>query len=396
MIIGNLSLKKIGDRLRKVDHFILDVLGIRLANGGLSDYVAENKRKSSQDGIFNKRRQEVEDDRIGNMKRWAIENGIDPNFAASLMYQFISESCRVQDEIMVNKFRDNKNIINEENQEEVYNRQKQNLLNLTSKVAPLYDESYAKDFFGTKICNEFEKKILYGLISCISNKTLAVDIGCATGIMSFEIAPQFEKVIGYDISPDMISEANKKVTDRFSNVNFVNTDVEEYIDLPDDFVSLAIMNMGTASDVKNIKGVLKNLRHSLNPKGKFLFSFYSSESLLAKLGFLPWPMQLAAHIDLKKRCLEVRYNNEVFLLYARARNVEEVKNLFVDFEIDGIYTFPTLASVLPNIILGDEDEKRNYHENVEARKLIKKIDISLANSDFRSGTYIIVTGGKIT
>ena len=158
MIIGDLNLKKIGDRLRKVDRFILDVLGIRLANGGLSDYVAENKRKSSADGVFNKRRQSVEDERIGNMKKWAIENGIDPNFAASLMYQLISESCRVQDEIMVNKFKNNKDTINEANSEEVYNYQKQNLLNLTSKIAPLYDENYAKDFFGTKIYNEFEKK----------------------------------------------------------------------------------------------------------------------------------------------------------------------------------------------------------------------------------------------
>jgi len=395
MIIGDLNLKKIGDRLRKVDRFILDVLGIRLANGGLSDYVAENKRKSSADGVFNKRRQSVEDERIGNMKKWAIENGIDPNFAASLMYQLISESCRVQDEIMVNKFKNNKDTINEANSEEVYNYQKQNLLNLTSKIAPLYDENYAKDFFGTKIYNEFEKKILYGLIADISNKTLAVDFGCATGIMSFEIASQFEKVIGYDISSSMISVANKKITDCFSNVEFVNIDIEKGIDLSNNSVSLAIMNMGTASDVKNIKVVLKYLKHSLSPKGKFLFSFYSSESLLAKLGFLPWPMQLAAHIDLKKRCLEVRYNNDVFSLYARARNVEEVKNLFIDFEIDGIYTFPTLASVLPNIILGDENKDGDCHENVEAKKLIKKIDISLANSDLHSGTYIIVTGGKI-
>ncbi len=233
------------------------------------------------------------------------------------------------------------------------------------------------------------------MISDISNKTLAVDFGCATGIMSFEIASQFEKVIGYDISSSMISVANKKITDCFSNVEFVNIDIEKGIDLSNNSVSLAIMNMGTASDVKNIKVVLKYLKHSLSPKGKFLFSFYSSESLLAKLGFLPWPMQLAAHIDLKKRCLEVRYNNDVFSLYARARNVEEIKNLFVDFEIDGIYTFPTLASVLPDIILGDEDKDGNCHKNVEAIKLIKKIDISLANSDLHSGTYIIVTGGKV-
>ncbi|MEA2113354.1 MAG: hypothetical protein U9P63_01695, partial [Patescibacteria group bacterium] len=114
-----------------------------------------------------------------------------------------------------------------------------------------------------------------------------------------------------------------------------------------------------------------------------------------QLGFLPWPTPLAAHIDFDKRCLEVRHNNEVFFLYARARNVEEVKNLFSDFKIDNIYTFPTLASILPDVILKDEDKEGNCQENAKAKNLIKKIDTTLADSGICSGTYIIVTGGKI-
>ena len=53
-IIGNLNLKKVGDRLRIVDRFFTDVLRERLAYGGLSDYVAENKRRASKGGVFNK------------------------------------------------------------------------------------------------------------------------------------------------------------------------------------------------------------------------------------------------------------------------------------------------------------------------------------------------------
>jgi len=394
MLTGKLDLKRLGDRLRKVDRFILDILSVRLASGGLSDHVAENKRKSSQDGIFNKRRQEVEDERIDNMKRWAIGSGMDPNFMASLMYQIISESCRVQDELMTTKYREKQNVVNEENEDDIYAYQREELIKLVSKVAAAYDEEYAKGFFGTKAYNEYEKKILHNVITELPIKTLAIDLGCATGIISFEIASQFLKVVGYDVSPEMITEAKKKISDKSSNIEFINLDIEKGLNLPDNSVSLAVMNMGTASDIRSFKGILKELKKALRLDGKFFFSFYNSESLLAQLGFLPWPTPLAAHIDLDKRCLEVRYDNEVFFLYARARSVKEVKNLFSDFKIDDIYTFPTLASILPDVILEDEDKEGNRKANTKAKDTIKKIDTTLANSDICSGTYIIVTGGK--
>ena len=395
MLTGKLDLSKLGDRLRKVDHFLIDVLSTRLADGGLSDYVAENKRKSSFDGVFNKRRQEVEEERINNMKRWAMESGIDLNFAASLMYQIISESCRIQDEIMIKKYREKQGVINEENEEDLYAYQRQNLIMLAAKVAAVYDKEYVKGFWGTKVYNEYEKEILRKAISGLPDKKLAIDLGCATGIMSFEMAPLFDRVVGYDISPEMIAAAKGKISNEFSHVEFVNIDIEDGINIPDNSVSLAVMNMGAASDIRNLKGILKELRNALRPDGKFFFSFYNSESLLTQLGFLPWPMPLAAHIDFDKRCLEVHYNSEVFFLYARARSVEEVKNLFSDFEIDGIYTFPTLASILPDVILEDEDKEGNCQENSKAKKLIKKIDTVLAASNLYSGIYIIVTGGRI-
>jgi hypothetical protein len=156
------------------------------------------------------------------------------------------------------------------------------------------------------------------------------------------------------------------------------------------------MNMGTASDIKNISKILKSVKHSLKPNGKFLFSFYNSESLLAKIGFLPWPMPLAAYIDYDKHCLEVNYDNQVYFLYARPRSVDEVRRLLSEFnfEVENIYTFPTYSSILPNIILEDEDSDEKNEQKKEAKKLIEKIDIKLTSTDLNSGTYIIVTGSK--
>ncbi|MEI8344042.1 MAG: methyltransferase domain-containing protein [Candidatus Moraniibacteriota bacterium] len=394
MLLGKLDLGKIGDRLRKVDEFIVKVLGVRLSHGGLSRCVAESKRKETPDGIFNKRRQNVEDHRIALMKKWAIENDIDPNFAASIMYQLIAESCRVQDEIMYDKYQEHTANINEEDFDVVYAYQRANLLNLTKKIAPHYDENYGKGFFGSRSYFDFEKKVIQEIIKKLPHSDVAIDLGCATGIISFEIAHAFESVHGYDVSPTMIDFANSKNTKKDSKNIFLNKDIEEELDLLENSVSLAVMNMGTASEIKNFSNFLKDLHKCLRPGGKFFLSFYNSESLLSKIGFVPWPMPLAASIDAEKRCLEVQHNNELFFLYARPRSVSEVRNLLSDFKIDNILTFPTLSSLLPGVLMENEDHNGIIHQNEAAQIAIKIIDSELSHSASNCGTYIIVTGEK--
>ena len=394
MLLGNLNLDKIGDRLRKVDELIVKILGVRLSHGGLSRCVAESKRKETLDGIFNKRRQDVENHRIALIKKWAIENDIDPNFAAAIMYQMISESCRVQDEIMYDKYQEHAVKINEEDPDIVYAYQRANLLNLTKKISPYYDENYGKGFFGSRSYFDFEKKIIQKLIKEIPHHGVAIDLGCATGIISFEIAHAFEAVYGYDVSPEMIDFANSKNIEENSRITFLNSDIEEGLNLLENSVSLAIMNMGTASEIKNFNNFLKDLHKCLKPGGKFFLSFYNSESLLSKIGFVPWPMPLAASIDAEKRCLEVQHDNELFFLYARPRSVSGVRNLLSDFKLDNVLTFPTLSSLLPSILLENEARDGIIHQNEAAQIAIQTIDSELSHSASNCGTYIIVTGEK--
>lgn len=396
MILGGLNLDKIGERLKKTDRFFLDILMMRLAQGGLSDAVAANKSRSSSDGIFPVIRQDKEEERILLMEKWAKDNRINPRFASSLMYAIISESCRVQTELMVaQRLNHAGEKIDENSPEKVYKLQQDNLLELTMAIAGEYDQHYGTGLLGSKLYFSFEKKILSGMISeGLQSNRLAIDLGCATGIMSFEIAHKFKKIIGYDISPDMINVATGKVSVETSHVEFVEADIEKGLDLPENSVSLAIMNMGTAGDIKNIKGVLDSLKKSLEPGGKFFLSFYNSESLLHKIGFMPWPVPLAAHIDTDKRCLEVHHNGKIYFIYARPRSVTEVRGLLSDFEIDDIVTFPTVASIIPNIITESEDGDGARKPNKPVHKLIKEIDTKIAGSDLNCGTYIIVTGSK--
>lgn len=394
-ILGGLDLKKVGARLRKTDRFLLDIFKVRLAQGGLSDYVAENKRAQSPDGVFPTLRLDVEAERIQLMRRWAEENGINPDFAHSIMYQVISESCRRQNEVMIARRSDPDAKLDEGDPDAVYAAQKENLLLLTAAVAPGYDQGYGKGCLGSKLYFSFEKQLLMSMIGTDEgDNALAIDLGCSTGIMAFKIAPNFQRVIGYDISPDMIAVANGKKTPQTAHVEFVNADIEAGLDLPDNSVSLAVMNMGTASDIRNLKGVLETLQRVLKPGGRFFLSFYNTEGLFYKISFLPWPMPIAAHIDLDKRCLEVHSDGKVYLLYARPRSLDEVRSLLSCFEIENTYTFPTLASIIPNVITEDTDDKGNRTPNEAAQKLVKQIDMELAGSALNCGTYIIVTGHK--
>jgi len=397
MILGELNLTKLDERFRRTDRFLMEILKVRLANGGLSDAVAENKRKESKGEVYSKRRLDIEIKRIDRMKKWAEENEINSNFAASLMYQVITESCMVQDELMIKKVKNHESIINESDAEALYAYQQQNLLELTAAVAESYEEKYGKEHFGSELYFKFERKTLNGMISeGIPDKELAIDLGCATGVISFDIASRFKKVIGYDISPDMVAVANRKKLERgLGNLDFINKDIESGINLPDNSVSLAIMNMGTGSDLKNTKGVIAEIKRVLRPSGKFLISFYNAESLLNKVGFIPWPMTLSAYVDPDRRCLTVSYENNVYFLYARSRTVEEVKTLLSEFEVD-VCTYPTLASILPNILTENCDGEGNHQPNEEVRKYIKKIDTELSGSPLNCGTYVIATGGKIS
>jgi len=325
----------------------------------------------------------------------------------------ISKSCRTQMNFLYRHFNDQK-FGKEDDAEAVWRFYRDELLRLTKAVAPHYDESYAREFFGTKIYLRFEKGELGRLIADLEDHQLALDLGCATGIKSVMLSESFKQVVGYDISPDMIAKAKARLEKENGNgkrVIFEVADLEEGIPQNDASVSLVLMNLGTGSDIRNINKLLAETQRVLSPGGVFLFSFYNADSLLAKLGFLPWPTSLAAMVDSDKRCLEVHFRKEAFLIYARPYTVDEVRQLFAanGLTIRKIFTHPSISTILPEDILtteifksyGDLTQARRYRQaivevedNQPARDALAKVDEELARSPQNLGAYILATGLK--
>lgn len=374
------TLDELKKKLAKVDETIIDVIARRMF---LAQQVESYKRKIGQPVI----RKEVENQRVKQAGEWADKRKLNPLFAMAIMYEIINESCKVQ----LEQLQSNKIDILSENLDtngEWYVALKDNLLKFTKIVANIYDEKYSTAAsFPVASYRRFEHSVLKKILSKLPSKTLALDLGCATGLMSFKLAKDFAQVKGFDISPDMIIAAEtKKNYSAFKNVSFAIADIENGLpDIPNETVSLVVLNQGTASDIRDIKKILKETVRILRPGGRVFLSFYNTNALLYNFAFIPWGINLNAEINFKAKCLEVHLaGQEPFVIYAKGYNFEQISELFANqLAMEEVYSYPTISTILPEHLL----------DNKEIQASMEKIDNTLADLYF--GSYLIAVGIKL-
>ncbi|MBI2577821.1 MAG: methyltransferase domain-containing protein [Candidatus Wildermuthbacteria bacterium] len=362
--------------IQVVDRGIFALLGRRMK---LSLLVEEYKRSRGEPIS----RPEVELRRLNASAEPALHYGLNPEFARAILHCIIGESCKVQ---MI-QLQDFAGLYPEaETEESREQRLKQNLLELTAQCAPTYDEQYGQAFYATRLHAGFEEAQISKLAQ-ENTGGLGIDLGCATGRHTAHLAPHFTRVVGYDISPDMIGVAKQKNV--APNVEFQVQDLEEGIPLPDESVSLVIMSMGTASDIPRTPQLLREIRRVLKRGGRAFLSFYNSKALIYDWGFIPWPVGLAAELDIHKRCLNVLWDKDgmkhIYSVHAEPRAPEEVEELLPrGLALATSTTHPTLASILPDLLFG--------RENVQAS--VADLDLRLAQEGDNKGAYLTVIARK--
>lgn len=373
----DLNLKELGSRLAKVDELLMALLKRRME---LALQVGTYKMKRGLPVV----RLKVEHQRLAKVRAWARKNKLNPHFVDLILYAAISESCKQQLQQLQGTSR--RRLKDPENEDEWYKILKKNLLKLTESWSKSYDKDYDKAYFATHSYLAFEGSLLNEVIEKLSENDVALDLGCATGRMALQLAPKFKRVVGYDVSSHMIKVAKTKLRrsrQKFSHVGFRQVDLEEGIPEPDQSVSLVVMNLGTASDLRNFSGLLGEIKRVLKPGGRFFFSFYNREALIYRWDFIPWPTGLAAEINIHKNCLDVHLGNKLLSVYARPYTVSEVRDFFQNgMTVTRICTYPTISSILPS----------DLFEGSEIQKSVVSIDTLLADSNM--GAYILVTGQK--
>jgi len=366
--------------ITKIDRLLLELLAKRM---NVAKDIEAVKRRDRQVIVDEMREETILKD-FGDLAAGTYKP-LTADFARSILYFLINESCKIQ---LVQRQRADERAAaglpetDAEPPDEIERHQwyKRNLLALTAKTAPGYPEAYEKGYYATHAYLDFEGKKLAE--ASRDGGDLALDLGCATGRIAAKLADLgFATVIGYDISSDMIDEAKRRYAG-VQRVRFEKLDVEDGLPHGDGTVSLIVLNMGTASDIVEIRGVLGEIKRVLKPGGRVFLSFYNAGALYYQCGFMPWEVALAATVNVIRSRLEVHFGGELFKLYAKPYRVGEVAFLLSEYlQVEPLLTYPTISSILPRESLPQD-----------VFEAVAEIDETLAPKE--DGAYIIAIGVK--
>ena len=367
------DLVQLGEDLRKIDRLIMDLVKRRM---DVAQLVAQEKQRTG--GVMY--RPQIEDQRIAAIGDHARTIGLNPHMARAVLYFLIAESCKEQTILLESQA--------SATQRPEAERLKENLLRLTEEVAGRYDERRTASKFASQLYAAYETELIRRDAEAIQDRTLALDLGCATGRIALELAETFEDVAGYDVSEHMVTAARAKADLRdIGNVRFASLDLDA-ARLPelDESASFVVMNLGTASDVPNLPHVLGEIARVLTPGGRFFLTFYNADALLYKMGFLPWVASLEAVVNPYTMCLDVKIGDALAPVHAQLYSQAEARALLpASLVVEHVTSFPEIAAILPDEVLADE----------KVRASINRLDRELARgAEGLGGAYLILRGRK--
>jgi S-adenosylmethionine-diacylgycerolhomoserine-N-methlytransferase len=148
---------------------------------------------------------------------------------------------------------------------------KENLIRHYKKDALIYD--FNRRFF------LFGRNRLIKQIGGVLNPASILEIGCGTGINLVKLNKLFpdSRIVGLDVSPDMLSVARSKLTP-ISNITLINELFDQHISLPKFDLILCSYTASTVPDLPLFLSVIKT---HLAEQGHFAcVDFYSCNNLV--------------------------------------------------------------------------------------------------------------------
>lgn len=187
-----------------------------------------------------------------------------------------------------------------------------------------------------------------------------LEIGCGTGNVLFELEAtgKFKKLIGLDLSQEMISIASEKAVNSGSSCRFLVSDMKEFAFTQKfDLVICLFDSLNYLTEVDELKKAVMNVYFTLNDRKLFIFdsilmpkirSMFSSGSCGADLGNIAyiWELEcleLNRIYNIRSTFFERKKGNE-FKKYIenhskRIFSVEELHDIMIemDFYVQGVY-----------------------------------------------------------
>jgi len=107
----------------------------------------------------------------------------------------------------------------------------------------------------------------------LTSKSTGLDLGCGTGILTFKIADKVKKIIGLDISKDMVTKA--QTINKSSNAIFKVVDISKNLDFPDSSFDFVISS-STLCHIDNLEPVYREIYRVLKENSVFVFDEITS------------------------------------------------------------------------------------------------------------------------
>lgn len=118
----------------------------------------------------------------------------------------------------------------------------------------------------------------------ISGKVL-LDLGCGTGNLLIPLAKKGFKVIGVDISTDMLTQAEQKIRENDLSIPLLQQDIRNLtLDRSTDVVISTFDTLNYILELKELTKVFKNVNNILNYNGLFIFDLNSEFKFSSVLG----------------------------------------------------------------------------------------------------------------
>ena len=141
-----------------------------------------------------------------------------------------------------------------------------------------------------------------------ASKGAALDIGCGSGILAFELAQYYDNVVGVDLSAKMLEIASQKRS--APNIEYIQMDASQLaLDRQFDL----IVSAATFHHLPDLPAALDAIKKMLNPHGKIVFLDNISEvETPATIGYI-----LGAARDFMPDCSTYGFRNALRLLKFR-------------------------------------------------------------------------------
>lgn len=213
---------------------------------------------------------------------------------------------------------------------------KQKLRQCYDSWAPFYDENSQNN----PVIIKDHPIIIELLEPGIDSESIGLDLGCGTGILTSKIASMVKKIIGLDISKEMIAKVQAK---KERNTIFKVADISKKLNFPDESFDFVISS-STLCHIENLVRVYKEIYRVLKKGGVFIF-----DEITSKLNkpFSP---------KYKDYLAEFGRENQIWQRHTFEEHLRFIKE--TDFKIEKI--IKTKIDEDLKTVLRQEDYKNNY------------------------------------